>query len=247
MGRLTARLVTAHDPLRVDAHCFSYGPNDGAMARRQVQSLEGRFHDLENVRSSSDAAQMVSEMDLDILVDLTTHTYNGRVDIAALKPAFIVIGYLGFAGTSGCSGFDYALVDRVVVPPESAGSFDERLVYLPHSYQTNNMPLEVVPCVGDREACRLETRLISRDSLVASLQPTYNEARYYSPQTAWVCSFNANKKMEPVSFGLWMSVLLRVPSAVLVLLDVTLDAKDEISAVAGYHGVSMTRFCLSPK
>eukprot|EP01037_Dinobryon_pediforme_P034878 gene34878-41008_t len=83
-------------------------------------------------------------MSIDILVDITAHTYNGRIDIVALKPAPITINYLGFPGTTGCTGFDYTMVDRFVVPPEMhRKAFTENLIYLPYIYQANNMPIEV--------------------------------------------------------------------------------------------------------
>jgi predicted O-linked N-acetylglucosamine transferase (SPINDLY family) len=42
----------------------------------------------------------------------------------------IVINYLGFPSTSGGSLGDYAMVDKVAVPPEAATSFSERSVRL---------------------------------------------------------------------------------------------------------------------
>jgi hypothetical protein len=38
------------------------------------------------------------------------HTCNGRIDIVALKPAPLIINYLGFPGTTGCEGFSYSTV-----------------------------------------------------------------------------------------------------------------------------------------
>ena len=40
----------------------------------------------------------------------TGHTCNGRIDIVALKPAPLIINYLGFPGTTGCEGFSYTTV-----------------------------------------------------------------------------------------------------------------------------------------
>ena len=46
-------------------------------------------------------------------------------------------------GTSGCVGFDYNMVDRRVVPPETATQlFSEHIIYLPHTYQANAMVRE---------------------------------------------------------------------------------------------------------
>ena len=38
------------------------------------------------------------------------------------------------------------------------------------------------------------------------------------PSTIWLCSFNANKKIESMSFHVWMSILRRVPTAVLLIM-----------------------------
>lgn len=88
-----------------------------------------------------DSIQIISALDLHILVDLTAHTYNGRIELAASKPSAFVVNYLGFPGTSGCPGFDYSMVDKYTVPADNGASyFSEKLIYLPYSYQANKMP-----------------------------------------------------------------------------------------------------------
>ena len=50
-----------------------------------------------------------------------------------------IINYLGYPGTTGCTRFDYSMIDPRAVPAEFATSFSERLIYLPNSYQANSM------------------------------------------------------------------------------------------------------------
>ena len=130
MGRLTMRLVTGHTSNTgiqgkghrdtVCAHSLSYGENDQSSVRTYVSTHSEHFIDLENVRNDQDAAEVVEKLELDVVVDLTAHTYKGRIGIACGKPAPIVINYLGYPGTTGCQGFDYSLTDRNVAPPEFA-------------------------------------------------------------------------------------------------------------------------------
>ena len=49
------------------------------------------------------------------------------------------INYLGYPGTTGCTRFDYSIIDARSVPVENFRSFSEMLIYLPNSYQANSM------------------------------------------------------------------------------------------------------------
>ena len=50
--------------------------------------------------------------------------------IAALRPAPLQVGYLGFLGTSGGGFLDYLIADPVCVPPAER-ALTEQLVHLP--------------------------------------------------------------------------------------------------------------------
>lgn len=212
------RFVTHHNSSRVLSVSFSYGPPDKSAMRRRVESRSPLFVDLGDVSVAAVAAEVIGSYDLDVLVDLTVLTYNSRLDIPALKPAPIVINYLGFPGPSGCSAFDYVLVDPVSVPPEIYLSFSEKLIYMPTGarghlrrvYQGNDMPLHVPTtcksCVihlreNDScpdELCRIALlRDESRSDGMKSVDRIYyqNGAQYLT-----LCSFNANKKLDPLSF-----------------------------------------------
>ena len=101
MGRLTAGLVTSHNRSRVHVTAFSYGFNDLSAIRRRVEKGSDRFIDLLRVTNDIEASTIVYNENVDVLVDLTAHTYKGRIAVAAAKPAPIVINYLGFPGTAG--------------------------------------------------------------------------------------------------------------------------------------------------
>lgn len=198
--------------------------------RVRVAHQSASFIDLAPMDTDVSRADRVSSEGMHILVDLTSHTYGGRIAIAARRPAAVVINYLGFPGTSGCAGFHYSAVDARVVPPDvlgvgarsgagagagvgaSAGAsagvgvgagFSEKLLLLPHSYQSNSLPADTPVCSFDPQDTTCRSRL---------LRSVEWKPRVHGPTTVGVgvahillCSFNANKKLEPTA----VQVILR--------------------------------------
>ena len=244
MGRLTQRIVTSHNRSRFSATSVSYGPNDNSTVRVHVERHSQTFVDIEAVKNDHDASDAVKHLNLDVVVDLTSHTYNGRIAIAALKPAPLVINYLGYPGTTGCTGFDFSMVDKFVVPPEFARDlFSERLIYLPYSYQANHMPLTVPLCLSrDRKLCRFRT--IEKGSSFYSTAASFST--WGSSEKVWLCSFNANKKIEPVAFAAWMNIMREHPRTVLILLDLEDTKRAKIYLEALHHGIATSRIAFLP-
>lgn len=173
MGRLTQKLVTRHNGEDIVSYCFSYGPNDRSEERAYVESRCSHFYDFHNIASDEVLAAKILQHDIDILVDLTSLTYKGRVGIALHGPARIIVNYLGYPGTTGCNAFDYSIVDVASVPVEISDTFSEKLAYLPYTYQANSMPLV--------EHTPVETAMFRKNGMQ-------------------LCSFNAIKKIEPNVF-----------------------------------------------
>ena len=77
-------------------------------------------------------AQKIRELEIDILVDLASHTKGNRLGIFAYKPTPISCSWMiGSGYTTGLSAIDYFLTDEVMAPPESEHLFSEKLCYLP--------------------------------------------------------------------------------------------------------------------
>ena len=146
--------MTHHNTSKVNSYSISYGYHDHSDIAYYIRNHSQSFVDVFHIASDAAVAgHITNELQLDVLIDITSHTYNNRLPIAAMKPAPVVINYLGFPGTTACDGFDYTLIDSHTIPAELASSlFTEKLIYLPYNYQTNTMPLYSVPCL-DRSVC----------------------------------------------------------------------------------------------
>ena len=62
-------------------------------------------------------AELSLELNIDIAVDLTTHTgTESRFGIFTQRCAPIQLNFLGYPGTSGSKSIDYIIADKTVIP-----------------------------------------------------------------------------------------------------------------------------------
>jgi protein O-GlcNAc transferase len=76
-------------------------------------------------------AGIITEDQIDILVDLAGHTTNHRLGVLARKPAPVQVSCLGYFDTTGMPQVDYIITDQMLNPPETQKYYTEKLAYLP--------------------------------------------------------------------------------------------------------------------
>lgn len=234
MGHLTQGLITSHHPDRFMVQAASYGPPDNSTYRRRIAEGAHLFSDLKDLGEMEASCSAISSaFHPHILIDLMALTRGTRPGLPALRPAPLVLNYLGYPATSGAGFSDYIGVDRVVAPVELARStFSEKLLLLPHCYQANDyspsLPLASSPL------------LHSPPSSPSS-----------PPQPLVLCNLNHVDKLDPPSFSLWMAMLRRLPHASLHLLRPSAPiAESVITALhleAASYGVHPSRLVFLPR
>ncbi len=218
---LLAELIERHDRQAFHVTGYSTGPDDGSPMRRRMAAAFDAFVDLQRV-GHRQAAERIHADRVDILVDLHGHTDGGRQEVLAYRPAPLQATYLGYPGTTGADFIDYAIVDRIVAPPEEQRFFSERLVHLPHSYQCNDRQRQISARTPSRRECGL-------------------------PEAGFVfCCFNGPAKIRPPVFDVWMDLLRRVPGSVLWLIDRNPVASDNLRRMAIAGGVEPERLVFAP-
>ena len=196
VGHLVRGLFAAHDRARVQVQTYAYGPDDGSPYRVAAEQDSDLFRDLSGATHEA-AARQIRDDGVDILVDLTGHTKNNRLEICALRPAPVQATYLGFPGGTGAAFIDYLIGDPIVSPPDHGAHFSEALALLPDCYQVNDRDQEI----ADTRAGRAEMGL--------------------EPDAVVFACFNQTYKIEPVMFDSWMRILEAVPASQLWLLEKT--------------------------
>ena len=192
---------SARGPRALEAvAALGYGKDDHSDYRDAIAADADAFINDLALLGHVDAVVAGRDFGAQIVVDLQGHTLGTRMELCMARVAPVQLAYLIYPGTSGASCLDGAVVDPVVVPPEAARVYTERLVYLPGTYQVNDY---------------------ERHAAVAAYAaaPGARAAHGLPPRPFVVfCNFNKVDKLDPASFGLWMNVLRRAPGSVLWLL-----------------------------
>ena len=111
----TIPLLSNHDREAFEIFCYAHVRQPNAVTDR----IRGYAQVWRSILGTTDdqAARIIREDRIDILVDLTMHMANGRPLIFAHKPAPVQAAWLAYPGTTGLSAMDYRLTDPYLDPP----------------------------------------------------------------------------------------------------------------------------------
>jgi len=114
VGRALLPSLARHDRSQFEIFCYA-GANLDAFGQKFREHADGWC---ETIGWPADRfAQRIREDRIDILVDLSLHTSDHRLDVFALKPAPLQVSWLGYPESSGLSTMDYRLTDTHLEPP----------------------------------------------------------------------------------------------------------------------------------
>ena len=222
----TAILMTEiwelHDKSRFEIIAFDNGWDDKSLRRKRIEAAFDEWIDISRM-SDDQAAALIADKEIDILVNLNGFFGKPRQGIFAKKPAPIQVNYLGFPGTIGSAYMDYLIADNVVIPKESRQYYTEKIVHLPHCYQAND------------SSRKIDGRKFSKKELGL-------------PEEGFVfCCFNNSYKILPQMFDIWMRLLRSVPGSVLWLIEDNPDATCHLQQEAQARGISAARIIFAKR
>ncbi len=113
-------ILAAHDHQQFEIFCYADVPHPDAVTGR-VQEYADCWRSLVGL-SDEQAAEVIREDAIMVLIDLAGHTAGNRLPAFARKPAPIQLSYLGYLGTTGLPAMDYFVTDNHADP---AGLTDE--------------------------------------------------------------------------------------------------------------------------
>ncbi|HEX4178827.1 MAG TPA: tetratricopeptide repeat protein, partial [Rhizomicrobium sp.] len=218
---LMAGLYERHDREKFEIIALDSGENDQSALRTRLEKAFDRWISLTGL-SDEQAADVVRDAGIDILVNLNGYFGQARMGVFARRPAPIQVNYLGFPATLGASFIDYIIADKVVIPKAEQAFYDEQVVHLPGSYQVNDdrgRPMTAVPSRAD-----------------AGL-----------PAKGFVfCNFNNAYKLTPETFDSWMRILNQVEGSVLWLLESPAPYAANLRREAEARGAAGDRLLFAP-
>jgi predicted O-linked N-acetylglucosamine transferase (SPINDLY family) len=208
-------LLEQHDRSRFEVFGFFTGREGGGDKYHRVVKACDSFHPIGHL-GSRQAAALIREAEIDILVDLNGQTMGWRPAILAYRPAPVIATYLGYAGTMAADFVDYIIGDACVTPFEMAPAMAEKIVQVPDCFWPSDPGLPEPEPVG-----RAELGL---------------------PENGFVfCCFNANHKIRPAVFDVWMRLLAAIPDSVLWMRDGYPAMNDRFRDQARARGIDPSR------
>jgi protein O-GlcNAc transferase len=222
VGYLFAGLLEQLDRNKVETYGFSLCHGDGSELYKRFKSTFDNYITCED-KNSSEIAEIIKQLEIDVLIDLNGYTSGSRLEILAMRPAPVQMTYLGFPGTLGLPYIDYLIADWHTVPSSSDGFYAEKVL-------------------------RLSSCYLPRDLGVLPAASTSPRTDFELPDGAFVfCSFNHEYKITPPIFKIWMDLLKEVEGSVLWLMRLSEDTQTNLCHSARSHGVDPTRLIFAKR
>lgn len=220
VGYLISDLFTFHDSKRFEITVYNIGERTDDQLQRKIVGNVDRWVDIRGVPDEA-AAATIQGHGIDILVDMNGHTNYQRTQLLAMKPAPILVNWLGYPGTMGSTFHDYIIGDDFIIPPSHEKYYSERVARLP-CYQPNSPPYPMP-------------------------EPSRSRRELGLPDDAIVyCCFNGSIKISEPIFSSWMEILKQVPDGVLWLRGSTADAERKLREEAKLRDVLPERLIFLP-
>lgn len=182
-------LLKSHNRKKFEVYLFSNSLKVDEVTER-MKLLADHYYDIAG-KKDGEVVEQIRQAEIDILVDLSGHTAENRIEVFAQKAAPVQVSWLGYANTTGLSEIDYLLCDSIVIPEGQEQYYSETLVRLPQTFCCFQ-PLIEAPDIGDVPARK-------------------------SGQVTFGCLNNLIKINDEV-IGLWAQVLQAVPDSRLLMM-----------------------------
>jgi len=226
---LSQDIFRFYDRSKIEMHIFSLGPPDhdnfirigmrGVDWRVRVANNVDYFHDIENLKDNHiEMARYIHKEGIHILMEWDGYARQGEraQGLMALRPAPVQILHQEYLGTSGAKYVDYIFSDKITSPPESAGLYTEKLIYLPNHFFSKGHAVqkEVVPP-------RHEYTPRKNPYEIGHGSPQANRcmANGIAEPTFVFCNFNKFLKNNPETMRSWLRILKETPGSILCLLE----------------------------
>ena len=220
VGFLTAELFELHDRGKVESFAYFSGRGGSDDLQIRIRHTVDHWQDIVGWTGKQTARRIVDD-GIDILIDLGGHTCDAPAAAFALRPAPVIVNWLGYPGSMGTPHHQYIIADDIIIPPAFEKFYSEHVVRLP-CYQPTDRKRIVGPSPS-RHAMGLRD-----DALV-------------------YCCFNGTQKITPLMFARWMEILFHVPGSVLWLLSCDAATDERLKQQAAEHGVEPGRLIFAPR
>lgn len=143
-------MLLYYDRTAFEVLCYSNSLHEDDFTTRFRESVD-RWRNIVGI-PDADAARLMQDDGIDVLVDLSGHSAGNRLLVFARKPAPVQITAWGFVTGTGLDTIDYIFADEITIPNDAGRYYSEKVVHLP--CVLTYMPQAVAPPVEPLPAQR---------------------------------------------------------------------------------------------
>lgn len=137
VAHLICDLFKEHDRSKFKVNIYNYSEEKNDYFLNTIKNSCDKYTNIRNL-SNIEAAKLINQDHVDILIDLKGHTTNSRLGIFYHRPAPVQITFLGEAASTGADFIDYIIADEVAIPPEDYQYFTEKVLLMDRSYRADS-------------------------------------------------------------------------------------------------------------
>jgi len=132
VGYFALPLFQYIDRDRFDVYCYSFYTGQEDNTQRFIASQVKEFRWRKSI-SERDAAQMIADDQLDILIELGGSTHMNKLEVMAYRAAPLQASWLGYPHSAGLSTIDYIVTDPYITPKDPK-LLIEKPMAMPHTW-----------------------------------------------------------------------------------------------------------------
>jgi len=130
VGRFMIGILENHNRDHFNVHVFDNRANNNDATTQLLKKFDVQWHSI-NGLNTHDACTLITQHNIDILIDLSGHTNGGRPDVFTNRAAPMQTTYLGYPNTSGLTNMDFRIGDQFSDPEVNADQNTETMLRLP--------------------------------------------------------------------------------------------------------------------
>lgn len=219
VGQMITSALEALPQHELELYTYSTNLFSDAITER-IKEVANHWMTITHLNDKQLANQLVEDK-IDILFDLCGHNNGSRMRTMAMKPAPILVKWVGgLINTTGLSTMDYLLSDHIETPSGVDDNYTEKLIRLPDDYICYNPPLYTPNTVPPPA---LHNNFIT------------------------LGCFNNTAKLNPELLSHWARIMHDLPQSKLLLKSFQINSEilcNNIKTIMGKYGINEDRLLL---
>lgn len=216
-------LLKNHNKNIFEIYAFDSSIEDYSKIRKEIISHFDYHYNILD-KSDEEAANLIKNLNIDIIIDLNGPTKDHRMGILLYRVAPLQLSYLGYPGSVATEFIDYIIGDSYTIQKKFLNTYKERVIKIEDTYQVNDY--------------------LSKTNFLKKVE---KKDYGFKNNQLILGVFNSINKIRKNVWILWMSILTEVKDSVIWLLDPGTHAIKNILKETKRNNIDPKRIVIAKK